>query len=190
MAKEETYYAYSRFDTKINKWGRIEKSIHPGDEVTQSDLKASDEDWAEYIKLGVVSRVPYPDTRPGETPNDVFLREDNALADDKLDEDAAEAVKERQKIQAEVAGDYQAAATALASAGDNEGSVTVIEEGADAAGDLKENAGSSEARDYDSMTVAQMKTLANKREIQGSSNMNQAQLIEAHKRYDEAQPVG
>lgn len=133
----DKYFAYSTFNTKVNEWGRVEETIKPGEEVTQAALGVNDDDWAEYIKLGVVSKVPYPEEAiRGESPNEAFNREDLALARGELSEDEAKRVKARQAIQAEEANNFQAEATALASAGDDEGATKVIEEGAKAAGTL------------------------------------------------------
>jgi hypothetical protein len=96
----DTYYAYSRFDTDIDEWGRVKKSIMPGDKVTQSDLDVDDDGWAEYVDRGIVSTVPYPENaHPGESVNESFAREDAALAAGELDEDEAKKVKTRQKAQ-------------------------------------------------------------------------------------------
>ena len=127
MASDK-FYAYSTFNTKINEWGRVEETVQPGDEITQAKLGVSDDEWNEYVERGIVSMVPYPQNLgPGETPNEAFARENLALSRGELDEDAAKAVQARQEMQAKVANDVQAQATALATAGEDDKAAKLLE---------------------------------------------------------------
>ena len=199
-----TYYAYSTFNTEVDEWGRVQKSIKPGDEVSQADLSVDDETWATYVESGVVSTVPHPECQPGESPNEAFAREDAALAAGTLSEEDAAKVEERQQAQAESNKNVMTEATKLASAGEDEAAAQLIEE--NLAEDEDESANPSEptseseppeptqlpadtggaGRDYNSMTVEQLKTLAGKREIEGRGTMNKAELVTALEESDKS----
>lgn len=194
-----TYYAYSTFNTEVDEWGRVQKSIKPGDEVSQSDLAVDDETWQGFIDSGVVSTVPHPETQPGESPNEAFAREDAALAAGTLSEEEAAKVEERQEAQKEASYNVMTEATKLATAGEDEAAANLIEEKLGNDEEENENpntpAGASEpqptqlpanptetgsaSRDYESMTVEQLKTLAGKREIEGRGTMNKDALVAA-----------
>jgi hypothetical protein len=199
---EGTYYAYSTFNTEVDEWGRVQKSIKPGEEVSQSDLGVDDETWAEYVKSGVVSTVPHPeDMMDGESPNEAFAREDAALAAGELDDEQAAKVEERQEAQKAASSNVHDEAAKLASAGDDAGAESLIEESAEAESENpNEPTGDSEppqptqlpaepasaSRDYASMTVEQLKTLAGKREIEGRGTMNKDALVAALQESDKA----
>lgn len=59
-------YAWSKFKADVNDWGQVGRWIMPGEEVSQSDLDVSDEEWQGLIDSGAVREDPYPDI-----PNDV-----------------------------------------------------------------------------------------------------------------------
>lgn len=67
-------YAWSRIAASRNEWGRVEKWIEPGDEVSQSDLDVSDDEWQELQDLGAVREEEYPKVAPGESPAEYFRR--------------------------------------------------------------------------------------------------------------------
>lgn len=54
-------YAWSTFKAEVNDWGQTTKFIRPGDEVSKSMLKVSDEEWQELIDVGAVREEQYPD---------------------------------------------------------------------------------------------------------------------------------
>src|SRR4051794_24842024 len=62
-----TYYAWSKFKKEQNEWGQVTKWINVGDQISQSDIDASDEDWQELIDVGAVREEEYPDV-PNDTP--------------------------------------------------------------------------------------------------------------------------
>jgi hypothetical protein len=55
-----TYYAWSNFTPDRDEWGKAETTIVPGDEVSQSDLGVSDEEWETLVTEGAVREQPYP----------------------------------------------------------------------------------------------------------------------------------
>ena len=200
----DTYYAYSRFNTKVNEWGTVEESVMPGEEVTQEQLGVDDETWAMYLEQGIVSSVPHPETQPGESPNEAFAREDAALAAGELDEEVAAKVKERQEAQAKAASGVMEEATALAAADKGEEAAALIEESlgddegesegesanpnvpADASDAEKPVVESSVSRDYENMTQPQLRTLAAKRDIPDRNSMDKAALINALREQDQS----
>ena len=192
---EGTYYAYSTFNTEVDEWGRVQKSIKPGEEVSQSDLGVDDETWATYVESGVVSTVPHPENMmAGESPNEAFAREDAALAAGELDEEEMEKVRARQEAQAESSKNVHDEAAKLATSGDDAGAEALIEEAAEAesenpnspaaASEPSASESSGASRDYSSMTVEQLKTLAGKREIEGRGSMNKDDLVAALEQSD------
>ena len=206
---EGTHYAYSTFNTEVDEWGQVKTSIKPGDEVSQDDLGVDDETWATYVETGVVSSVPYPECLPGESPTEAFAREDAAYAAGELDEEQAAAVEERQEAQKESSKNVHDEAAKLASAGEDEAAAALIEESVDE-DEAAEPRNPSEptdaeeppaeptqlpapaeetstvSRDYNSMTVDQLKTLAGKREIEGRGSMNKDDLVAALEASDKA----
>jgi hypothetical protein len=61
---EKTYYAWSRFRTKLNEWGQTEEEVMPGDKVTQEKLGVGDEDWQAFIDGGAIREDEYPSNLP------------------------------------------------------------------------------------------------------------------------------
>jgi hypothetical protein len=196
------YYAYSTFNTEIDEWGRVQKSIKPGEEVSQADLAVDDETWNSYIESGVVSSVPHPENMmDGESPNEAFAREDAALAAGSLDEEQAKKVEDRQKAQAEASSNVHDEAAKLASAGEDEAAAQLIEEAAEAEAEANPNPPASESepkptqlpadtggagRDYESMTKDQLKTLANKRGLDVQAAQPKADFVAALEESDRA----
>jgi hypothetical protein len=53
-------YAWSNFKVEFNEQGQVTKWIRPGDSISQSDLKCTDEDWQNLQDAGVVREDKYP----------------------------------------------------------------------------------------------------------------------------------
>ena len=71
-----TYYAWSTFPTEFDDYGHVTESISVGEEVSQSDLGVSDEEWEYLIETGAVSEDEYPDI-----PSHISPAEYNAQVD-------------------------------------------------------------------------------------------------------------
>lgn len=65
-------YAWSRFAKTTNEWGRVDEWIEPGDEITQSDLDLSDDEWQELQDLGAVREEPFPELAAGQSPAEYY----------------------------------------------------------------------------------------------------------------------
>lgn len=65
-------YAWSKFKKETNEWGQVKSWIMPGDEVSQSDLDVSDEEWEGLIASGAVREDEYPSTDPGQSPAEYY----------------------------------------------------------------------------------------------------------------------
>jgi len=65
-------YAWTRFATETDEWGRVQTWIEPGDEVSQSDLGVSDDEWQELQDSGAVSETEYPPVADGQSPAEYY----------------------------------------------------------------------------------------------------------------------
>jgi len=94
-------YAWSTFRTEVNEWGQVVKQINPGDEVSQSDLDVSDEEWQALHDAGAVSEDPYPDIPTDVSPGEYFrqLAARKLLGED-LEDEEAEALEKYEAWQA------------------------------------------------------------------------------------------
>ena|SRR5258706_3060097 len=72
-----TYYAWSNFKVEFNKEGQVTKWIRPGDEISQSDLNCTDEDWKDLIRLGAVRKTEYPPVPTNVPPIEYFRVDDD-----------------------------------------------------------------------------------------------------------------
>jgi len=61
-------YAWTNFDIERNEWGQTVNVIHVGDEVSQSQLNISDEEWEGLIASGNVREEEYPDVPADVSP--------------------------------------------------------------------------------------------------------------------------
>jgi hypothetical protein len=95
------YYAWSKFPVEVNEWGQITKTIEPGDEITQTTLGVSDEEWLALVDSGAVRTEGYPDVPPNLSPAEHYAHQDAALIEGSLPEDEAKEVTKRQSTQAE-----------------------------------------------------------------------------------------
>lgn len=66
----DTYYAWSKIDTKRNEWGQALTTLMPGEEVSQDQLGVNDDEWKSLLDSGAVRKDPYPEiantTSPAE----------------------------------------------------------------------------------------------------------------------------
>jgi hypothetical protein len=65
-------YAWSTFRAEVNEWGTVTKWIHTGEEISQSDIGVSDEEWKELQDLGVVRDEPYPNASNDQSPQEFW----------------------------------------------------------------------------------------------------------------------
>lgn len=65
-----TYYAWTRFQTERDGYGRPKNEIMPGEEVTAETLGITDEQFSQHIKSGAVrkAKYPVPSNRSGVSP--------------------------------------------------------------------------------------------------------------------------
>lgn len=77
-----THYAWSNFPVERNEFGQTTKTIKAGDEVSQSDLNVSDEDWEELLEVGAVREEKYPDVEPGQSPAEYMAAHPEELEED------------------------------------------------------------------------------------------------------------
>lgn len=66
------YYAHSNFTVKTDDYGVVRDSIKPGQKISRQKLGVSEEDWQDYINMGLVSEEPYPDIPDDVPPNEHY----------------------------------------------------------------------------------------------------------------------
>ena len=71
------FYAWTNFDTERNEWGQTVNSVHVGDEVTQVQINATDDQWAELVATGAVREMEYPDIPKDVAPAEYFRQKLN-----------------------------------------------------------------------------------------------------------------
>ena len=71
------FYAWTNFDTERNEWGQTVNSVHVGDEVTQVQINATDDQWAELLATGAVREMEYPDIPKDVSPAEYFRQKLN-----------------------------------------------------------------------------------------------------------------
>jgi len=107
------YYAWSNFDIERNEWGQTVNVIHVGDEISQSQLNISTEEWDELVASGAVREEEYPDVPSDVSPAE-YERNQAAVqsAVEELELSAATAGKTMEEI---AAADAEAAPAEAAS---------------------------------------------------------------------------
>jgi len=108
------YYAWSNFDIERNEWGQTVNVIHVGDEISQSQLNISSEEWDELVASGAVREEEYPDVPADISPAE-YERNQAVMqsAVEELQLSAATAGKTMEEI---AAADAEAAESAPAEA--------------------------------------------------------------------------
>jgi hypothetical protein len=61
-------YAWTTFRTEIDENGQTKKAVKPGEEVTQSKLGVSNDEWDYLIENGAVREDEYPDIEDTKSP--------------------------------------------------------------------------------------------------------------------------
>jgi hypothetical protein len=70
-----TFYAWNNFDVERDEWGRSVNRINVGEEISQSKLKISDEEWQELVDIGAVREDKYPEDLPPDKAPAEYERE-------------------------------------------------------------------------------------------------------------------
>lgn len=94
-------YAWSKFKADVNEWGQVNKWIMPGDEVSQSDLGISDEEWKGLVESGAVRDDPYPDIAADVAPAEHYADHPEDAPGATIDETTS---SEQEIAQTEVVG--------------------------------------------------------------------------------------
>jgi hypothetical protein len=88
--------AWSTFRTEVNEFGQPTKTIDPGEEVSQSDLGISDEEWQGLIDSGAVRAEEYPEDLPDDmSPAEHFRQQEAEVAAGTADDATVNVVEMR-----------------------------------------------------------------------------------------------
>jgi hypothetical protein len=109
-------YAWSRFAKDKDEWGMVGSWIEPGDEISQSDLDISDEEWQELQDLGAVRETAYPDVESGQSPSEFYLANPDEAPEVAVDETTPVPEATQKSAVGMALGEKPAGATAAAEA--------------------------------------------------------------------------